>query len=244
MKASGIQNYFAPRTTPRAQPSIRSALAGKDAFHEADLAIARELVELVGANNVVHLVTANAANYKKVERLLNDIYHTIFWFPCAAHYLNLMLSDIGKLEVVSNLASRASLLSKFIYNHPFLLAWLRKREGWTEIILPGPTCFATTFIALKSIHEHRHDLQALVTSLEFKKSRYYKDHKANDVVAVVLDKKFWNNCELLVKIMGPLIHFLRIEDGNERPSLGYVYDGVYRARKAIKTISMNKKSFV
>ncbi|GKV26461.1 hypothetical protein SLEP1_g35752 [Rubroshorea leprosula] len=357
-KASGIENYFAPRATPGAQPSIRSVLAGKDALHNADLAIARfffdsclpinalnspyfqpmldaiaaigpgykapsyhamrsnllhnlkqevqllvnsyrniwaetgctimrdgwqdqknrqlinflvycprgitfvksvdasdvvkdasmlcnlfrELVEFVGSDNVVHLVTDNAANYKKAGRLLNDIYPTIFWSPCAAHCLNLILSDIGKLEVVSNLASRASLVSKFIYNHPFLLAWLRKREGWTETIRPGPTRFATTFIALKSIHEHRHDLQALVTSLEFKESRYYKDHKANDVVAVVLDKKFWNNCELVVKIVGPLIQLLRIVDGDERPSLGYVYDGMYRARKAIKTILMNRKS--
>ncbi|GKV24229.1 hypothetical protein SLEP1_g33864 [Rubroshorea leprosula] len=241
-KASGIENYFAPRATPGAQPSIRSVLAGKDALHNADLAIARELVEFVGSDNVVHLVTDNAANYKKAGRLLNDIYPTIFWSPCAAHCLNLILSDIGKLEVVSNLASRASLVSKFIYNHPSLLAWLRKREGWAEIIRPGPTCFATTFIALKSIHEHRHDLQALVTSLEFKESRYYKDHKANDVVAVVLDKKFWNNCELVVKIVGPLIRLLRIVDGDERPSLGYVYDGMYRARKAIKTILMNRKS--
>lgn len=41
-KASdNLSNYFAPRTTPGAQPSIRSAFAGKEAIHRADLAVAR-----------------------------------------------------------------------------------------------------------------------------------------------------------------------------------------------------------
>ena len=55
----------------------------------------------------------------------------------------------------------------FVYNHVALLSWLRKRDRWTEILRPGVTRFATTFIALKSLHDHKHDLQALVTSKFF-----------------------------------------------------------------------------
>ncbi|KAF7800981.1 hypothetical protein G2W53_044525 [Senna tora] len=98
--------------------------------------------------------------------------------------------DIGKMGLVSSLAKRASMITKFVYNHAYLLAWLRKRDGWTEIIRPGPTRFATTFIALKSIHEHKHDLQALVTSKTFTESRYSRDQKAKEVIAIVLDNKF------------------------------------------------------
>ncbi|KZV28172.1 hypothetical protein F511_20305 [Dorcoceras hygrometricum] len=58
------------------------------------------------------------------------------------------------MDLVYNLAKRAASITKFVYNHAFLLVWLRKREGWTEIVRPGPTRFATTFIALKSILEH------------------------------------------------------------------------------------------
>ncbi|XP_054801457.1 uncharacterized protein LOC129305454 [Prosopis cineraria] len=201
-----------------------------------------DMVAFAGADNIVHLVTDNAANYKAAGRLLNDKFPSIFWSPCAAHCLNLILLDIGKMEIVSSLATRASMVSKFIYNHVFLLAWLRKREGWTEIIWPGATRFATTFIALKSIYEHKHDIQALITSKTFIESRYYKDSKAKDVTMIVLDNQFWNTCKIVVEIVKPLVRLLRIVDSDDRPSLGYVYDGMYRAKRAIKNTFRHKKS--
>jgi len=81
-----------------------------------------ELVEFAGPNNVVHIVTDNAANYKAAGRLLNDKYPSIFWSPCLAHYINLILSDIVKMDLVNDLASRVSLVTKFIYNYAYLLA--------------------------------------------------------------------------------------------------------------------------
>ncbi|XP_028782171.1 uncharacterized protein LOC114738298 [Neltuma alba] len=201
-----------------------------------------EMVTFVGVDNVVHLVTDNAANYKAAGRLLTDKHPSIYWSPCAAHCLNLILADIGKMALVTSLASRASKVSKFIYNHAFLLAWLRKREGWKEIIRPGPTRFATTFIALKSLLDHKHDLQALVTSKAFLDSRYCRDQRAKDVTLIILDNKFWNDCKIIVEVVKPLVRLLRIVDSDDRPSLGYIYEGMYRARKAIKSTFMNKKT--
>jgi hypothetical protein len=132
---------------PKGISFIRSVDASdivKDATNLCNLFV--ELVEFAGPQNVVHLVTDNAANYKAAGRMLHDKYPHIYWSPCAAHCLNLVLGDIGKMELVQGLAKRASLITKFVYNHGFLLAFLRKREGWTEIIRPGPTRFATTFI--------------------------------------------------------------------------------------------------
>lgn len=191
---------------PRGISFIRSIDASdvvKDAVTLCNLFV--ELVEHVGSKNVVHLVTDNAANYKAAGRLLNDKYPYIYWFPCAAHCLNLVLGDKGKMELVASLAKRASLITKFVYNHGFLLAWLRKREGWTEIIRPGPTRFATTFIALKIIHKHQYNLQALVTSTTFVESRYFRDPKARDFTVVVLDSRFWNDVGIIVRIVAPLI---------------------------------------
>ncbi|XP_031374095.1 uncharacterized protein LOC116188755 [Punica granatum] len=58
----------------------------------------REVVLFVGQENVVHFVTDNAANYVAAGRLLEQEFRTIFWSPCAAHCINLILSDIGKLD--------------------------------------------------------------------------------------------------------------------------------------------------
>nr|CAN82935.1 hypothetical protein VITISV_039412 [Vitis vinifera] len=73
--------------------------------------------------------------------------------------------DISKMDHVAELVRRASKVTTFVYNHVTLLSWLRKRDGWTEILRPGATRFATTFIALKNLNDHKHDLQALVTSM-------------------------------------------------------------------------------
>ena len=107
-----------------------------------------EVIQWVGAENVVHIVTNNAANYVVAGRLIHEKYGTIFWSPCAAHCLNLLLKDVANLPYVANLASKASKIIIFVYNHMVLLSWLRKREGWKQVVRPRGTRFATTFITL------------------------------------------------------------------------------------------------
>ena len=200
-----------------------------------------EVIEWVGPTNVVHVVTDNAANYVAAGKLIHEKYDNIYWSPCAAHCLNLLLKDIGSLPHVSDLASRASKVTKFVYNHMIFLSWLRKRPGWKEIVRPGVTRFATTFITLKSLHDHMHDLQALVTDKYFTTHRLGKSETGKVVAAIVLDQKFWDNCLAMVKIAAPIIRLLRIVDADEKPSLGYVYEGMQRAKKAIKEMFRNKK---
>ncbi|KAG6506550.1 hypothetical protein ZIOFF_031874 [Zingiber officinale] len=118
---------------------------------------------------------------------------------------------------------------------------LRKTKGWKEIIRLGETRFATTFIALKSLHDHKDSLQALVTSGDYKK--FLKIDKGKEVKQIVLNEKFWNNCLITMRIMGPLIRLLRVCDTDERPSLGYVYEGMYRAINGIKKLFKNKERF-
>ena len=47
------------------------------------------------------------------------------------------------------------------------------------------------------------------------------------MVSIILDHKFLNNCFIIVKLMAPLVRLLCIVDGDERPSMGYVYEGMY-----------------
>lgn len=80
-----------------------------------------EIVDMVGASNVVHLVTDNESNFKAAGRLLNEKYGNICWSPCAAHCLNLILQDISKMPHVVDLAQRGSQVTKFLYNHKWPL---------------------------------------------------------------------------------------------------------------------------
>ncbi|KAJ0447335.1 putative HAT dimerization domain, ribonuclease H-like superfamily [Helianthus annuus] len=200
-----------------------------------------EVVEMVGVKNVVQIVTDNAANYKKAGKLLCARHSSITWTPCAAHCLNLVLKDISELENVAKLVKLASRVTVFIYNHKMPLNWLRKRKGWTEIIRPGPTRFGTTFIALKSLVDHKNDLQALVISNEFKKM--LKLGNAIECKEIVMNETFWKNCLITVTVMTPLLRVLRLCDTDEKPSLPYVFEGMNRADKGIKALFQEKVDF-
>ena len=142
------------------------------------------------------------------------------------------------ISIYRNAKNNVALLQNIdvVYNHIALLSWLRKREGWTEILRPGATRFATTFIALKSLHDHKHDLQALGTSKFFVDSRYSKNNKSSVAISIILDNRFWNDCLIVVNLMSPLMRLLHIVDCDERSSMEYVYEGMYRACLSIKKI--------
>ena len=88
-----------------------------------------EMVKWVGPENVVQLVTNNAANYVATGRLWCGKYRNICWSPYATHCLNLILKDIGEMDHVAKPAKRTSQITVYIYNHVYLLSWLRKRKG-------------------------------------------------------------------------------------------------------------------
>ncbi|XP_031272487.1 uncharacterized protein LOC116130945 [Pistacia vera] len=103
-----------------------------------------EVALWIRPNSIAHFVSDNGSNYKAVGRMLSEKYSSITWSLCAAHSINLVLKDIAEMDHIVYLARRAS-------------------EGWKEIVHLGATRFATTFIAMRSLHEHKHDLQAMVT---------------------------------------------------------------------------------
>uniref|UniRef100_A0A804K7A4 DUF659 domain-containing protein n=1 Tax=Musa acuminata subsp. malaccensis TaxID=214687 RepID=A0A804K7A4_MUSAM len=82
------------------------------------------MVEEIGPQYIVQIITDNGANFKKTGLQLMEKRKTLFWTPCAAHCIDLMLKDIGELNSVKNCVARAQSITKFIYNHHW-----QKRHG-------------------------------------------------------------------------------------------------------------------
>ena len=66
----------------------------------------KEMMLYVGAENV-HIMIDNATNYVAAGRLLEKEFPELYWPPCVAYYINLMLQDFGKFEEVSEIVSCA-----------------------------------------------------------------------------------------------------------------------------------------
>ena len=57
-----------------------------------------KVVEEIGEENIVQLVIDNEASFKAISMLLIKKRKHLFWSPCAAHYIDLMLKDIASMK--------------------------------------------------------------------------------------------------------------------------------------------------
>ncbi|CAO2171413.1 unnamed protein product [Urochloa humidicola] len=206
----------------------------------------KDVVNFVGPEHVVHFVTDNASNMVAAGRKLEDEFPSIYWSPCAAHCLNLVLSDFGKEGIVKTTVAHASSITKYVYNHCYPLYLLRKFTKGHELLRPAQTRFATNFIALQSIYKYKHkaDLHAMVISSEWTTSAYYKDAQGKKFTKAVLDQSFWKNCAIVCQLSEPIVRVLRIVDSDERPAMGYLFAAFHASRDEIAKRFQRKKSLV
>jgi len=107
-------------------------------------------INYVGVDNVVQIVIDSASNNMAAANTLALTHPNIFW-TCAAHTINLMLADIGKIKNIQSAIMMGS-VSVYIYSHTKSLDIMRKATDG-EIVRPGTTRFSTAFLSLSSIRE-------------------------------------------------------------------------------------------
>ena len=75
-----------------------------------------KVVDKVGEEKVVQIVTDNETSFKAAGHLLMEKRKHLFWSPCAAYCIDLMLEDISLLKSVKETLDDAKLITSFIYN--------------------------------------------------------------------------------------------------------------------------------
>ncbi|XP_066351611.1 uncharacterized protein [Miscanthus floridulus] len=191
-------------------------------------------IEDVGAENVVQIVTDNASNNMGAKTLLHLKRPNIFWTSCATHTINLMLQGISNLAKFKKIIDLAKSFTIFVYGHHRTLACLRSFTLKREIIRPGVTRFATTYITLQSMMEKKDCLRKMVVDSKWYDLLEVKSKKVKDATATVLNIQFWRNVSLCLKVFEPLVKVLRLVDGDVKPSMGYVYGELLKAKREIK----------
>jgi len=79
----------------------------------------------VGLANVVQVVIDNASNCKFMGSMIMEEFPHILQSPCAAHYLDIMVEDIGKFNWVKEMLRVARRLVNFVTKKPKFLAMCR-----------------------------------------------------------------------------------------------------------------------
>ena len=88
-----------------------------------------KIVEEVGEENIVQVVTNNETSFKVVGMLLMEKRKHLFWSLCAAHCIDLMLEDIGNMKQIKETLDQAKMIISFIYNN---LKVVNLMKGFTK----------------------------------------------------------------------------------------------------------------
>ncbi|GMQ03740.1 hypothetical protein CsSME_00049421 [Camellia sinensis var. sinensis] len=176
-----------------------------------------DIVNEIGEENVVQVVTDSASAYVGAGRLLEEKRTKLFWSPCAAHCLDLMLSDIGELTVFKDTIIKAKEIAVYIYRHAWVL-----------------DLFATAFLTLKSFQDRKLQLRAMFASKEWARSSYSTSVNAKKAQGTILgDARFWKAIKYCLKCVLPLVKILRLVDGDAKPAMGFIYEAMDRAKEEI-----------
>ncbi|KAK1376692.1 hypothetical protein POM88_032936 [Heracleum sosnowskyi] len=124
-------------------------------------------------------------------------------------------------------------INSFIYTKSALVNMLREFTHHRELIRPAKTRFATAFLTLSRIRNQKANLHTMFISQKWITSKYYKDPNGRRIASYVLMPSFWNNVICSLRVAGPLVHVLRLVDGEKKPLMGYIYEAMDRAKEPI-----------
>jgi hypothetical protein len=195
-----------------------------------------DIVEEIGEENVVQVVTDNAANYKAVGELLMQKRTKLYWTPCAAHCIDLMLEDFEKkIPLHKETIAKGKNITTYIYGRTSLICMLHKFTKNVDLIRPSLTRFATSYLTLGCLNQHQQELIDMFKSNEWKTSKLAKSKDGTIVQKIVLSKLFWKNVLTCLRGALPLVKVLRIVDSEEQPTMGYLYEEMDLAKEKIKS---------
>ncbi|CAL1413736.1 unnamed protein product [Linum trigynum] len=194
------------------------------------------IVEKVGEEHVVQVVTDNASAYKAAgERLMAKRKH-LFWTPCAAHCLDLVLEDFEKhLPVHKTTISKGKKISNFIYARTNLIAMMKEFTNDRDLVRAGATRFATSYLSLARLSEQKGNLMTMFASEKWRKSSFASIQEGKRIQGIALDGRFWTNVVNCLRAALPVVKVLRFVDGEEKPSMPFLFQELCEAKLKIKS---------
>ncbi|EEC83362.1 hypothetical protein OsI_28770 [Oryza sativa Indica Group] len=155
------------------------------------------IIEEVGPNNVVQVITDNASNCRAAGLMVEQKYSHIFWTPCVVHTLNLALKSICaaknssgdaflEFQWISEVAADASAIKNFIMNHSMRLSMFNDFSK-LKFLAIADTRFASTIVMLKRFRAIKENLILMVASEKWNAYREDNQVQAQHVKEKILN---------------------------------------------------------
>ncbi|GBG58656.1 hypothetical protein CBR_g57 [Chara braunii] len=142
----------------------------------------------------------------------------IFWIPCVAHIMDLILEDIGGNDWVASRISQARLVTRFFKRHGHAREVFEAHSTKT-LLLPAETRFDTNVIMMERLVALRAALTDAVADDRWRRtvwstSKIRKD--AAEVTACIGSPPWWEDLRALCKMLEPIMGMLKLVDNDTR----------------------------
>jgi len=111
-----------------------------------------------------------------------------------------------------------------------------------DIVRPGVTRFASAFLTLESILEKKDQLRKMMVHSKRDGLREVSSKKGKAATATMMNPEFWKEVKMCLKVFEPLVKVLRLVDGDVKPSMGFLYGELVKAKREIKQVYGNVES--
>ncbi|CAN1125324.1 hypothetical protein LINPERPRIM_LOCUS31624 [Linum perenne] len=195
-----------------------------------------EVVEKVGEENVLQIITDNASTYKAVGAKLMEKRQHLFWTPCAAHCLDSMLEDLEKkFPVHKTTIAKGKTITNYIYGRAMLISMLKEFTKGGELIRLAVTRFATAYLTLGCLSEHKGDLMSMFSSETWRKITFSSTREGKRIQGIAIDSRFWISVLTCLCTAMPLMKVLCLVDLDESPLMPFLYLDLNQAMEKIKS---------
>lgn len=205
----------------------------KDKFFIAN--VIKEVINEVGHENVVQVITDNSPNCKGAGELIEDQFPNISWTPCVVHTLNLALKIICESKNVENsqlvneecrwildIVGEVMQIKNFVINHP-MRSEIFNELATLKLLCVADTRFAPVVIMLKRFRLIKHGLLCMAISERWPSYREVDVEKAKFVRGKLINDNWWDSIDYILSFTSPIYDMLRACN-MDKPCLHLVYD--------------------
>ncbi|CAI0400472.1 unnamed protein product [Linum tenue] len=210
-KKRSICNFLV--NSPRGTVFVESIASGISKNTEKVFEMLDNIVNKVGEENVVQVVTDNASAYKAAGE-----------------------KDFEKhMPVHKSTISKGRKVTNFIYTRTNLIAMMKEFTEGRDLVRPAQTRFATSYLTLGCLSEQKGNLMTMFSSDKWRKSNFASISEGKRIQMIVLDGRFWTNVVNCLRAAMPLVKVLRLVDSEEKPTMPFVVKELNEAKEKIKS---------
>ncbi|KAL5865119.1 hypothetical protein ACOSQ3_002633 [Xanthoceras sorbifolium] len=150
-----------------------------------------------------------------------------------------MLESIGKLQKFKKPIEQTKNFTIFIYAYHKTLSLMRSFTKKRDIVRPGVTKFASSFLTLQSMMKKKYQLKTIFCSELWDQCKWSNTTKGQKAYATVMSTCLWNGVTTCLKVFGPLVKVLRFVDEDKKSAMSFVYRELLQVKEDIKVALNN-----